>query len=89
MQSRHHRRDALLNARGEPGSGEHLEDWLAKIAAALAAHDAANPDSPAARFAVNLIVHKSNTRLQEDLAICARFRVPLIITSLGASERGE
>ena len=71
-----------LNARGE----ERLEDWLEKITQALAAHDAANPDAPAVPYAVNLIVHKSNPRLMEDLAICARFKVPLIITSLGANE---
>jgi nitronate monooxygenase len=75
-----------LNARGAPGSGEHLEDWLTKITAALADHDAANPDHPAARYAINLIIHKSNNRLQDDLAVCARFKVPLIITSLGANE---
>ncbi len=71
-----------LNARGE----ERLEDWLEKITQALADHDAANPDAPAAPYAVNLIVHKSNPRLMEDLAICAQFKVPLIITSLGANE---
>ncbi len=69
-----------LNARG----AERLEDWLAQIEAALAAHDAAHPESPAAPYAVNLIIHRSNTRLEEDLAVCARFRVPLVITSLGA-----
>lgn len=74
-----------LNARGAPGSGEHLEDWLTRITKVLAAHDTANPDRPAARYAVNLIIHKSNPRLQEDLAICARFKVPLVITSLGAN----
>jgi len=74
-----------LNARGAPGSGENLEDWLTRITEALAAHDSAYPDRPAARYAINLIIHKSNTRLQEDLAICARFKVPLIITSLGAN----
>jgi len=73
-----------LNARG--GDGNRLEDWLARIVDALAAHDAAHPDRPAAPYAVNLIVHKSNPRLAEDLAICARFKVPLIITSLGANE---
>lgn len=71
-----------LNARGD----ERLENWLEKITQALAAHDAANPEAPAAPYAVNLIVHKSNPRLMEDLAICARFKVPLIITSLGANE---
>lgn len=70
-----------LNARAP----ERLEDWLARIAEALAAHDAAHPDRPAAPYAVNLIVHRSNPRLMEDLAICARFRVPLVITSLGAN----
>jgi nitronate monooxygenase len=75
-----------LNARGEPGSGEHLEDWLTRIGEALAAHDSTHPDAPAARYAINLIIHRSNARLQEDLAICARFRVPLVITSLGANE---
>lgn len=71
-----------LNAR-EP---ERLEDWLARITEELAAHDAAHPEAPAAPFAVNLIVHRSNPRLMEDLAICARFKVPLVITSLGANE---
>lgn len=70
-----------LNARGE----ERLEDWLTQITQALAAHDAAHPDRPAAPYAINLIVHKSSTRLEEDLEICARFKVPLIITSLGAN----
>ncbi len=70
-----------LNARGE----ERLEDWLARIADALAAHDAAHPETPSACYGVNLVVHRSNPRLAEDLAICARFRVPLVITSLGAN----
>jgi nitronate monooxygenase len=70
-----------LNARGD----ERLEDWLARIDEARATHDAAHPDAPAAPYAVNLIVHKSNSRLEEDLGICARFRVPLVITSLGAN----
>lgn len=69
-----------LNAR--PVS--QLDDWLAEIAETLAAHDAAHPDSPAAPFAINQIVHKSNNRLDEDLALCAKYKVPLIITSLGA-----
>lgn len=71
-----------LNARGE----ERLEDWLTRITQELAAHDAAHPDAPAAPYAVNLIVHRSNPRLLEDLAICRRFKVPLVITSLGANE---
>ncbi|MCW2348591.1 nitronate monooxygenase [Sphingobium sp. B12D2B] len=71
-----------LNARAP----DRLEDWLERIVTELAAHDAAHPEAPAAPFAVNLIVHRSNPRLMEDLAICARFKVPLIITSLGANE---
>lgn len=70
-----------LNARKE----ERLEDWLGRIVEALAAHDAQHPEAPAACYAVNLIVHRSNPRLQEDLAVCARFKVPLVITSLGAN----
>lgn len=69
-----------LNARGE----ESFESWLIQITQALAAHDAANPDQPAAPFAVNLIVHRSNNRLQEDLELCVKYKVPVIITSLGA-----
>jgi len=65
---------------------ERLEDWLTRISSELAAHDAAHPDRPAAPYAVNLIVHRSNPRLMEDLETCARFRVPLVITSLGANE---
>ena len=70
-----------LNARAP----ERLEDWLARIRDELAAHDAAHPDRPAAPYAVNLIVHRSNPRLMEDLETCARFKVPLVITSLGAN----
>jgi nitronate monooxygenase len=69
-----------------PRAPERLEDWLEQITQALAAHDTAHPEQPAAPYAVNLIVHRSNPRLMEDLAICARFKVPLIITSLGANE---
>jgi nitronate monooxygenase len=69
-----------------PREPERLEDWLAQISEALAAHDAEHPEAPAAPYAVNLIVHRSNPRLLEDLAICQRFRVPLVITSLGANE---
>ena len=69
-----------LNAR--PAS--LLDEWLAEITEALAAHDRANPDTPAAPFAVNQIVHRSNDRLEGDLAVCAKYRVPLVITSLGA-----
>ncbi|MFB9970944.1 NAD(P)H-dependent flavin oxidoreductase [Pseudoroseomonas cervicalis] len=69
-----------LNAR----PAEQLDDWLSEIRERLAAHDAANPDRPAAPFAINLIVHRSNDRLEQDLALCVKHRVPLVITSLGA-----
>lgn len=71
-----------LNAR--PAS--QLDEWLHEITEALAAHDAAHPDQPAAPFAINQIVHKSNNRLEHDLALCEKYKVPLIITSLGARE---
>ena len=63
---------------------EQLEDWLAQIKEELAAYDAANPDAPSAPFAVNQIVHRSNTRLEEDVALCVKHKVPVVITSLGA-----
>ena len=63
-----------------------LRTWIAQIRAELAAWDAAHPDAPAAPFAVNQIVHKSNNRLEHDLAVCVEERVPLIITSLGARD---
>jgi nitronate monooxygenase len=69
-----------LNAR----PAELLDDWLAEITETLAAHDRQHPDSPAAPFAINQIVHKSNTRLEHDMAACAKYKVPVIITSLGA-----
>lgn len=69
-----------LNAR--PAS--QLDDWLAEITETLAAYDAAHPDAPAAPFAINQIVHKSNDRLDHDMAVCAKYKVPIIITSLGA-----
>lgn len=71
-----------LNAR--PVS--QLDEWLKRITDELAAHNAAHPDRPAAPFGVNLIVHKTNARLEEDLAVCAKWKVPLVITSLGAQE---
>jgi nitronate monooxygenase len=71
-----------LNAR--PAS--QLDEWLAEITEALAAHDKAHPESPAAPFAINQIVHKSNDRLEHDMQVCAKYRVPIIITSLGARE---
>jgi len=69
-----------LNAR--PAS--QLEDWLAEITETLAAYNAAHPEQPAAPFAINQIVHKSNDRLEHDLALCVKYKVPVIITSLGA-----
>ena len=71
-----------LNAR--PAS--QLDEWLCEITEALAAHNRAHPERPAAPFAINQIVHKSNDRLDTDMAVCAKHRVPLIITSLGARE---
>lgn len=71
-----------LNAR--PAS--LLDEWLAEITEALAAHNAQNPDRPAAPFAINLIVHKTNGRLEHDLALCEKYKVPIIISSLGARE---
>ena len=63
-----------------------LDAWLAEIGEALAAHDRDHPASPAAPFAVNQIVHRTNQRLDSDMALCAKHRVPLIITSLGSRE---
>ncbi len=71
-----------LNAR----PAEQLEDWLAQITEELAAWNQANPDKPAAPFAINQIVHRSNDRLEHDMALCAKYKVPIIITSLGARE---
>lgn len=69
-----------LNAR--PAS--QLDDWLAEITEALAAWDLANPHRPSAPYAINQIVHKSNDRLDHDMAVCAKYKVPVVITSLGA-----
>ena len=71
-----------LNAR--PAS--QLDEWLHEITEALAAHDKAHPEAPAAPFAVNQIVHKSNARLEEDLATTVKWKAPIVITSLGARE---
>ena len=73
-----------LNAREKDGDPIMLEIWLKQITEALDRHNQANPDRPAAPFAVNQIVHRSNTRLQRDIEICARWKVPIWITSLGA-----
>ena len=69
-----------LNAR----PAAQLDEWLAEITESLAAHNAAHPEAPAAPFAINQIVHKSNDRLEHDLEVCAKYKVPIIITSLGA-----
>ncbi|SCB17547.1 NAD(P)H-dependent flavin oxidoreductase [Rhizobium multihospitium] len=69
-----------LNARPE----SQLDEWLAMITEDLAAHNAANPDRPAAPFAVNQIVHTSNKRLEHDLMLCVKYKVPIVISSLGA-----
>jgi nitronate monooxygenase len=70
-----------LNARGDGV----LAQWLEKIITALAEHDKAHPESPSAPFAVNQIVHKSNNRLDSDIALCVKYKVPITITSLGAN----
>ncbi|HSI56120.1 MAG TPA: nitronate monooxygenase family protein [Ideonella sp.] len=69
-----------LNAR----PAAQLDEWLAEITEALAAWDRDHPEQPAAPFAINQIVHKSNDRLEHDLAVCAKYKVPIVITSLGA-----
>ena len=69
-----------LNAR----PAAQLEDWLAEITETLVAHNKAHPDKRAAPFAINQIVHKSNDRLEHDMQMCAKYEVPIIITSLGA-----
>jgi len=61
-----------------------LDEWMAEITQTLKAHDHQHPDHPAAPYAVNLIVHKSNQRLEQDLAICEKYRPALVITSMGA-----
>ncbi|SDO09341.1 nitronate monooxygenase [Rhodoferax sp. OV413] len=71
-----------LNAR----PAAQLDDWLAEITETLAAYNLAHPDKPAAPFAINQIVHKSNDRLEHDMHACVKFKVPIVITSLGARE---
>jgi len=73
-----------LNAREGEGEPIQLEAWLKRITEELDRHNQANPDRPAAPFAVNQIVHRSNLRLERDLEICHRWKVPIWITSLGA-----
>lgn len=69
-----------LNARPQP----LLDEWLHQITEELAKHNRQNPDRPAAPFAVNQIVHKTNDRLEQDMATCEKWQVPMVITSLGA-----
>jgi len=76
-----------LNAREGEGEPAMLEAWLKQITEELDRHNQANPDAPAAPFAVNQIVHRSNTRLERDVDICAKWQVPVWITSLGAREK--
>ena len=71
-----------LNAR--PVS--QLDEWLAEITETLAAWDRAHPEAPSAPFAVNQIVHKTNNRLYEDVELCAKYKAPIVITSLGARQ---
>jgi nitronate monooxygenase len=71
-----------LNARPEA----QLDEWLDRITTELAEHDAKNPDRPSAPFAVNQIVHKTNNRLDHDVEMCVKYKVPVVITSLGARE---
>jgi len=69
-----------LNAR----PAEVLDQWLERITTELAEYDRLHPERPSAPFAVNQIVHKSNDRLEHDVAMCVKWKVPVIITSLGA-----
>jgi nitronate monooxygenase len=69
-----------LNAR----PAELLDEWLHEVTEALAAWNRDHPDRPAAPFAVNQIVHRSNDRFEHDMAVCAKWKVPIVITSLGA-----
>jgi nitronate monooxygenase len=69
-----------LNAR----PAEQLDDWLAEITETLAGWNRAIPGQPAAPYAVNQIVHKTNERLEHDMQVCAKYKVPIVITSLGA-----
>ncbi len=71
-----------LNARPQ----SQLDEWLHEITEALAAHDREHPDRPSAPFAVNQIVHRSNDRFEVDMAVCEKWKVPIVITSLGARE---
>ncbi len=69
-----------LNARPQ----SQLDEWIHQITEELAAHDRDHPDEPSAPFAVNQIVHRSNDRFEDDMLTCAKWKVPIVITSLGA-----
>ena len=71
-----------LNAR--PAS--QLDEWIHETTEALAEHNRAHPEAPSAPFAVNQIVHRSNDRFEQDMEVCAKWKVPIVITSLGARE---
>jgi nitronate monooxygenase len=71
-----------LNAR----PAEMLDEWLKRITGELTEHDAKHPEAPAAPFAVNQIVHRTNERLMHDVELCVKYKVPIMITSLGARE---
>jgi nitronate monooxygenase len=71
-----------LNARPQA----QLDEWIHQITEELAAWNRDNPDRPAAPYAVNQIVHKSNNRWEEDMVTCEKWQVPIVITSLGARE---
>lgn len=73
-----------LNAREREGEPIELDRWLRRITEELDRHNQANPDRPAAPYGVNLIVHRSNARLERDLEIVVRWKVPIVVTSLGA-----
>ncbi|MEM7422482.1 MAG: nitronate monooxygenase family protein [Pseudomonadota bacterium] len=75
-----------LNAREAEGDPPLLDAWLTRIKEELDRHNQANPDSPAAPYSVNQIVHRSNVRLQRDMEICVKHEVPIYVTSLGARE---
>ncbi|MDF1855628.1 nitronate monooxygenase family protein [Pseudooceanicola sp.] len=75
-----------LNAREAEGEEIELDKWLTRITDELDAHNQANPDRPAAPYAVNQIVHRTNGRLERDVELCVKHKVPVWITSLGAQE---
>ncbi len=75
-----------LNAREAEGEPPMLDAWLTQIKEELDRHNQANPDTPAAPYSVNQIVHRSNVRLERDMEICVKHEVPIYVTSLGARE---